>query len=75
MRFENVAPVPAETPQDAKNAKNAFVEMACKKCGTKLKVQASLGEPSPIEPGCQPFPADDRLEAPPGGLSNRILPN
>ena len=68
VRFENVAPVPAETPQDAKNAKNAFVETACKKCGTKLKVQASLGEPSPIEPGCQPFPADDRLQCPACGV-------
>ena len=59
MRFENVAPVAGQAQQDAKNA---FLEMPCKKCGTKLKVQASLGEPSPIEPGCQPFPEDDRLQ-------------
>lgn len=60
MRFENVTPVPGQALQDARNV---FLEMPGKKCGTKLKVQASLGEPSPIEPGCQPFPEDDGYNA------------
>ena len=69
MRFENVAPVPGQAQQDAKNA---FLEMPCKKCGKKLKVQASLGEPSPIEPGCQPFPEDDRLQCPVCGVESNL---
>ena len=61
MRFENVVPTPPQAPQ---NAKNAVLEVSCKKCGAKFKLQASLGKPRPIEPGNLPFPEKNRLQCP-----------
>ena len=64
LRFENVAPASATPRGPQEDAENAFFEITCKKCGAKIRVQASLGKPSPVEPGSLPFPENDRLQCP-----------
>ena len=43
---------------------SAIVEFTCPQCGAQAKVQASVGKKQPLQPGCIPFPADNKLKCP-----------
>jgi hypothetical protein len=52
-------PFPLQLPQ----AQNKMVISAqCRKCGNSFKIQVNFGIESPLEPGCVPFPQDDKLK-------------
>lgn len=42
----------------------AVAEMACNRCGERLKVEAAFTKDAPASPGMIPFPADNRLACP-----------
>ncbi len=48
-------------PLPLKNNDVAMVEITCKKCGKKTRVQANLEKAFPLQEGCVAFPADNKL--------------
>jgi len=42
----------------------AIIETNCPQCNARVRVQANIGAPQPLEPGCVPFPKDNRLPCP-----------
>ena len=52
-------PTPGEAPPSA-----ATVEIACAKCNKPIKLQARLDPGVPLESGCLPFPATNRMKCP-----------
>ncbi|MCA8941242.1 MAG: ATP-dependent Clp protease proteolytic subunit [Planctomycetes bacterium] len=42
----------------------AVMETGCPQCGARLRIQANIGAAQPLEPGCVPFPKDNRLPCP-----------
>ena len=40
----------------------AMLDVTCGKCKAVSKVQANLGVPAPLQPGCVAYPANDKLE-------------
>ena len=64
VRF-TAAQVPAPQPfAGAPEANLAVIEIACASCGQALRVQANLGSEQPLQEGCLPYPAGDRLPCP-----------
>jgi len=57
------APAPA-TPQGLPEASVAILEVNCQNCGQVTKIQANLGEIQPLQEGCVPYPAGDKLKCP-----------
>ena len=48
------------------------VEVACRKCGHKSKIQANLGRARALEDGCLPFPKDDVFRCPGCGAETNL---
>jgi DNA-directed RNA polymerase subunit RPC12/RpoP len=40
------------------------IDAKCARCGQTSKIQANLGEAQPLQEGCLPFPAENRLKCP-----------
>jgi hypothetical protein len=59
-------PAPMALPPKLKDKDKLFANLTCRKCGQKMKIQANLGQGLPLEPGCLPFPPDDKLSCPGG---------
>lgn len=57
------APTPAG-PLPLGEASVAVIEAQCARCGQTSKIQANLGEAQPLQEGCLPFPAENRLKCP-----------
>jgi len=59
------APPPSLVAQPvAPQASIATVSFSCPKCGTVTPVQANLDQPQPLQPGAEPFPADNQFKCP-----------
>ena len=69
MRTENLVQMPS--PPQLQQAM-AVMELTCKKCKTKSKVQGNFGVPGPLQPGHQPFPADNKLQCPGCGVEHDL---
>ncbi|MEM7305045.1 MAG: Clp protease ClpP [Planctomycetota bacterium] len=51
-------------PPPGQTADVAVIGVQCKNCSRKSQVQANLGQSAPLEPGHEPFPADNRFKCP-----------
>lgn len=57
---QQVPPPPAQ----GQVAEVAVIAVQCKNCGRRSQVQANIGQAAPIEPGHEPFPANNRFSCP-----------
>lgn len=58
------APMPTPTQALPQHMEVAIIEATCGRCGTLSRVQANLGKKRPLQVGCIPFPANNRLTCP-----------
>ena len=50
----------------------AIFQLQCKHCNTASRIQANLGAPQPIQPGCTPFPANNKYRCPKCGADHDL---
>jgi len=55
---------PSSTRQAPTGGDVAIIELACKKCQSDLRIQANLGGEQPLQQGCIPYPASNKLPCP-----------
>ena len=62
MKFlqQQIQQIPVAPP----SAENAIIDVTCKKCKNRLKVQANFVVSPPVSPDCIPFPRDNKLQCP-----------
>jgi hypothetical protein len=66
-------PIPNPMPQMPRpGAGKAEIQLHCNTCGANHRVQANLGSPSPLAPGCLPFPGSNRLTCPNCGTEHDL---
>lgn len=51
----------------------SIFNLKCNKCGHETKIQANLGEKSPLRPGHLPFPADNKFKCPSCGVEDDVI--
>lgn len=56
--------VPAPAEGSPPSADLAVIEAQCGKCASRVRIQANLGAPKPLQEGCLPFPSGNRLQCP-----------
>jgi ClpP class serine protease len=56
--------MPGPVMPSPQQAEVAIIEATCGQCGTISRVQANLGKKRPLQAGCIPFPANNRLACP-----------
>ena len=61
------------TPQQPLQSANMVAfSLQCGKCKTESRIQANLGTPQPLEPGCLPFPPDNKFRCPSCGTEHDL---
>lgn len=58
--------------QQLQPANKAFFEVQCHNCKTVSKLQANLGSPQPMQPGCVPFRQDNKFRCPNCGVEHDL---
>lgn len=62
----------APAPAQAGFMEKVAVDIRCGNCDTSWRVQANLDKPQPLEPGLQPFPADNKFRCPNCGTEHDL---
>jgi hypothetical protein len=62
--YRFITPQAEPAAANPEEAKVAIFEVTCQQCQQVTKVQASLGEPQPLQEGNLPYPANDVLNCP-----------
>lgn len=58
--------------QQLQAAEVVTFDLQCNQCKTTTKIQANFGDPKPIQPGCVPFPKDNKLKCPKCGTEHNL---
>jgi hypothetical protein len=58
--------------QKLQAAEVLMFDLQCNKCKAMSKIQANFGSPKPIQPGCVPFPKNNKLKCPQCGLEHDL---
>ncbi len=58
--------------QPLQSANVVAFSLQCGKCKTESRIQANLGSPQPLEPGCLAFPADNKFRCPSCGTEHDL---
>jgi hypothetical protein len=66
----SMPPVPPPQPRVSPDIAELGIE--CSKCQSRFRVQANLGRKQPLQPGCIPFPADNKLKCPACGVEHDL---
>jgi len=61
---QQITPSPAMPAQQTEIAERAFLNFKCGNCQQASKIQANLDRAQPLEPGCFPYPADNKFHCP-----------
>lgn len=58
------APIVQKQKEQKSGEGRAIIELNCPQCQAQLRVQANVGVAQALEPGCIPFPKDNRVPCP-----------
>lgn len=58
--------------QQMPGAEVVLFDLQCNRCKAMAKVQANLGSPKPIQPGCVAFPGNNKLACPSCGIEHDL---